>query len=294
MRGPEASAGVRIGTPASVMTDPREQFALALALTAAPKHVRTVSATVKRFLWSKGILQPTDLTAARIQEYLARLLATGRSQKTVANYRSAISTFCDFLRDHGDLTVNPCAAVRLRRPEERLPRYLSEVEVVEALRLAGHHGIWPEVALALATGLRLSEMIRLQWADVDPVRRVLAIRKAKSRRPRIVPLCRQALAALEAQQVVSGTFSYVFPARQTWPGGWRYVDTPRTSNWWRRVLQPLQDALPVFRQGMAPTATGRGWHLFRHTFASRAAQRGVSLYKLAAWLGHSDVRTTQI
>lgn len=29
-------------------------------------------------------------------------------------------------------------------------------------------------------------------------------------------------------------------------------------------------------------------------FASRAARRGVSLYKLAAWLGHSDVRMTRI
>jgi integrase len=45
---------------------------------------------------------------------------------------------------------------------------------------------------------------------------------------------------------------------------------------------------------MRPSATGRGWHLLRHTFARRLAQQGVSLYKIAAWLGHRDIRTTQV
>jgi len=39
---------------------------------------------------------------------------------------------------------------------------------------------------------------------------------------------------------------------------------------------------------------GRGWHLFRHTFASRAVQAGVPIYKVAQWLGHKHVATTEI
>ena len=67
----------------------------------------------------------------------------------------------------------------------------------------------------------------------------------------------------------------------------------RDISWWGRALKPIQDAVPKFKT-MQKGSTGRGWHLFRHTFASRAAQAGVSLYKLAAWMGHRDVRTTQI
>jgi len=37
-----------------------------------------------------------------------------------------------------------------------------------------------------------------------------------------------------------------------------------------------------------------GWHEFRHTFASRLAQQGISLYKICKWLGHSDIKVTQI
>ena len=49
------------------------------------------------------------------------------------------------------------------------------------------------------------------------------------------------------------------------------------------------------RRGRTPAtseeSTGRGWHLFRHTFATRLVQPGVPVAKVSAWLGHSDIRT---
>ena len=59
-------------------------------------------------------------------------------------------------------------------------------------------------------------------------------------------------------------------------------------------MKPLQDVLPIFREGMADQATGRGWHLFRHTFASRLVQAGVPIAKVSAWLGHANISTTMI
>ena len=289
----------RAETPSGLLADDCRQFGQFLGLTAAPKQVKAASGVVRRFLWAESIDQAGDLTTAAIQDYLGRLLAAGGSLKTAWNHRSAISAFCGFLCDRGLLKANPCHAVKLRRPDEQLPRWLTDDEIEQVLHLATQHGIWPEVVLALSTGLRLSEMIRLRWDDIDLPRRALTVRKAKGRRPRVLPLSRSALEALEAQRLITGGFGYVFPARQTWRGGWRYVDRPRASNWWRRVLRPLQDALPKFLAGTSASATGRGWHLLRHTFASRAAQgRGgrpaVSLYKLADWLGHRDVRTVRI
>jgi len=35
-------------------------------------------------------------------------------------------------------------------------------------------------------------------------------------------------------------------------------------------------------------------HVLRHTFASQLALKGVSLYKIQQWLGHSDPKTTMI
>lgn len=35
-----------------------------------------------------------------------------------------------------------------------------------------------------------------------------------------------------------------------------------------------------------------GWHTFRHTFASRLAENGISMRKIQELLGHSDTNTT--
>jgi site-specific recombinase XerD len=45
---------------------------------------------------------------------------------------------------------------------------------------------------------------------------------------------------------------------------------------------------------MADKAVGRGWHLLRHTFASRAVQAGVTIEKIGGWMGHSSAAATRI
>ncbi len=292
MRCSSATIGVAAGDGAlSVFGPLLADFERTSRLLAAPKQARAQVAIVQRFLWGQGIAEAGQITTATIEAYLG-LVGQRLSDKTLLNHLSALRRFCQFLRRRGLLGDDPTAGIRLRMPERLLPRYLGADDLAAVLQIARDEGIWPEVCLALSTGLRLSEMIRLRWEDIDWKRRCLLVRKSKSRRPRLVPLCRSAVVALRFQRRRAGTFLHVFPARQTWRNHWHFVDKPRASNWWRRAIKPIQDAVPIFRS-LPGSATGRGWHLFRHTFASRAAQAGVSLYKLAQWLGHADVRTTQ-
>ena len=293
MKGQGPSSALPADGAAEYLLRRLPEFRDELGLNGGADYARRAAALVRKFLWKEGVMYPAGLTQPTISRYLADLARQGRSRKTLLNHRTVLSGFCRFLIGRGLLAVNPCAAVRLRAPDERLPRYLDEKELGRALAIARRQRIWPEVCLALATGLRLSELIRLQWTDIDADRRCLAVHKSKTHRPRIVPLNEPALAALRTQRRISGRLRYVFPARRTCPGRVRYVDGPRNVNWWTRALRPIQAAVAKFAS-LPGRSTGRGWHLFRHTFASRAAQRGVSLYKLAAWLGHSDVRMTRV
>jgi len=144
------------------------------------------------------------------------------------------------------------------------------------------------VATALRTGLRRSELRRLRWRDIDFDKKVLIVPKTKSHRPRTVPLSETALTVLREQREVPGNRQHVFPGRD------RADHTGmRRLSWWVDALKPLQEALPAFSE-REQGSVGRGWHLLRHTFASWLAQRGVSLHKIAEWLGHTDVRMTQI
>jgi len=208
--------------------------------------------------------------------------------KTILNHRAAISRFARFLMGLGLLVSDPVKAVPSPRVEKPPPAFLTASETEKALQLAEEHGIYAEVLLALRTGLRLGELRQLEWRDVDLSGRTLIVRRAKSKRFRAVPLCQEVIEALSCQKQQTGDCQYVFPGRIRWGDSGM-----RGHSWWQYALRPLQEAIPKFQQA-APGSVGRGWHLLRHTFASRLVQQGVSLYKVARWLGHSDVRTTEI
>ena len=247
---------------------------------------------VRRFLKEAGISGVDQITSGAVREYLAGQAAEGRSKKTLANHRGALSAFCEFLVEGGALADNPVRRVKLGRLPDRLPVFLDEAEVAQALELARGAGIFAEVCVAIHTGLRAGEMRRLAWADVDLENKRLTVRQSKSGRKRTVWLNRPAWHALFEQNKRYGHLVYVFPGATR--GTFRGWNEPvmRGEDWWRRRgLRPLQEAMPKFRLS---TGVGRGWHLFRHTFASRAVQRGVSLYKLSRWLGHASLESTRL
>lgn len=264
---------------------------------AMPEQVNRNVNTVKAFLVWAQIENLDGITRAAVQDYLAHLGQIGRSPKTIRNHHGSLSAFCRFLADRGVLPSNPCQRMQLPRIEKRVPVFLNDKECAQALSLARKHGIYAEVCTALHTGLRLNELRMLRWEDVDLAGRSLLVRKSKSGRPRQVWLNTKALAALQEQREKYGRFEFVFPGgrgmSEITRGSWGR-NRPRRRKWWTtKALLTLQARIPKFSEA-APGTAGRGFHLFRHTFASHLAQHGVSLFKISVWLGHSDVKTTQV
>jgi integrase len=244
---------------------------------------------IMAFIEGMRIREAHEITTERIQSWLAKLEQQGRSVKTLWNHKGAISRFCEFLIDRDHIQVNPCRRVKVAKLEKAPPRWLTPEQHEQALELAKQHGIHAEVATALYTGLRREELRRLRWVDVDFKRAVVIVPKSKSKKPRAIPMSDKLQAVLQQQRENYGQCTYVFPGQER-----RGYSGMRRPNWWNYALKPLQAAMPIFSDGMAEQATGRGFHLFRHTFASRLVQAGVPLIKVSAWLGHANISTTMI
>ena len=114
-----------------------------------------------------------------------------------------------------------------------------------------------------------------EWKHIDFSHNIIIVPKSKNGRPRAIPLHKTLRKRLVKLKKTSG-----------------FVFEECHPNVWCRELRRIKTS--VFTRNMSQNATGRGWHLFRHTFASRLVQAGVDIFKVSKWLGHTSVATTMI
>ena len=109
--------------------------------------------------------------------------------------------------------------------------------------------------------------------DFDFQKRRIRVRKAKSGRPRYVPMRPIVIETLKSiPRMIDNSF--VFYGRKR---GERLKDVPKEWESWLAMA-----GIKNFR-----------WHELRHTFASRLVNSGVSLYAVQAFLGHSSIKVTE-
>jgi integrase len=134
----------------------------------------------------------------------------------------------------------------------------------------------PLVLLALNTGLRRGELLRLRWAHVNLTRAFLTVEgaDAKSGQTRHVPLNSEVLKVLRVWSPdVAAAGAFVFPGADS--------ETPmqEVKRGWRSLLRKAR--IEEFR-----------FHDLRHTFASKLVMAGVDLNTVRELLGHSTIGMT--
>jgi len=139
------------------------------------------------------------------------------------------------------------------------------------------------IAMGVFAGLRLNEILNARWSWVDFNKGCLVVQsesgggfRTKRGRRRVVPLHDRLRKILGFYQGDENAF-IVRPEKL------REVHRHRYES--KRTFRAVAEAAGV------PWCTP---HTLRHTFASHKVMAGVSLYKVAQWLGHSDTKTTAI
>ncbi len=236
----------------------------------------------------------TDLARAGSEDlraYVAALAAAGRSPRTAARRLSAIRQFYRFLFTEGLRGDDPANGLDAPRRGRSLPKLLSEAEV-DLLLQAARQREGPEgvrllalIELLYATGLRVSELVRLPLDAVARDPKILIVR-GKGGRERMVPLSEPARAAVAA----------FLPVRENFVAGragsrWLFASRGASGHLTRhRVGQLLKDL--ARDAGIDPFRVSP--HVLRHAFASHLLDHGADLRSVQKMLGHADISTTQI
>jgi integrase len=197
------------------------------------------------------------------------------SPASVNHELTLLSKIFNLAIDYKVTDTNPCTKVKKYTLDNKRYRYLlpeEEPALMDALSGLRAH-LKPLVTIALGTGMRLGEQLRLTWDRVDFSRRVLIVTKTKSGKDREIPMNPEVMKTLFALQSRSSGQEYVFVNRRT---GTR-----------------IKEVKKGFGTALRMTGiTGLVWHDLRATFGTRLGEAGFDAFTIAALMGHSQIQTT--
>lgn len=230
-----------------------------------------------------------NVSREQITGYMTQLKEKGLAAATIARKLAAIKAFYRFMTAEGYMDANPAEVVEAGTKGIKLPRVLSEDEVVRLLGqpdITTAEGFRDRTMLEVlyATGMRVSELINLTLERVDlNMKYIIAF--GKGSKERIVPL--GSVAAEFLQQ-------YLEKVRP------KLTHADRNTN----IVFLAFGGHELTRQRFWQIIRGYGRkaninkaltpHILRHSFATHLLDNGADLRSVQELLGHSDISTTQI
>ncbi|MBV9851190.1 MAG: tyrosine recombinase [Armatimonadetes bacterium] len=240
-------------------------------------------------LAGRGIRRPADISPDDAIRFLAALRGQGLASATLTRKATVLRLFAGFLCREGVCARDFTATLDMGRP--RAPRLPTTLSIAEMQRLmAAPSMATPEgrrdramLEMMYSSGLRVSELVALQTAQVDP--RARLVRPiGKGNKERQIPLGEAARAALAA-----------------------YLETARPALMRGKPASPAlfvtDHGGPLTRQHFfllvrtyaqeARIARNVTPHTLRHSFATHLLEGGADLRAIQEMLGHASVETTQ-
>ncbi len=237
------------------------------------KSVIIVSHLIPAF----GHLRIDNITSLMVEEYKNKKLKLDLSPKTINNHLVVLSKSLKTAQEWVGMFNLP--RIKFLKVPPQSFSFLTPIESNKLLASIKGNMWRVMVLLALRTGLRLGELVALQWEDIDMKNRQITVRRSavrgvisapKSNKHRYIPFSDEVHEALLS---LNNKKDLVFSLNNCLMNH----ETPRLN-----LIRICEDA------GVKKI----GWHNLRHTFASQLVAAGASLKAVQELLGHSDIRTT--
>jgi len=274
-----------------------EAFATALAkVSRASRHTvdnyRRDLLFFRRFLLDRAAalgrkqeeIDPASITPDHIRVWLADMMKTAK-RSTVQRRLSAVKAFFRY-RENASGAASPARTLRSPKLERRLPVILETDDVRRLIELGGED----QSPAALrdraimetlySSGLRVSELVGLDWRDIDEEIGMLTVRGGKGNKDRVVPIGEPALDALRAWQ-------------RAMPVAWEHEGPVIVNLRGRRLTTRSVEKMLERRIVEAGLSTAITPHGLRHCFATHMLGAGADLRSIQEMLGHASLATTQ-
>lgn len=247
-----------------------------------------------RYLVAEGLCQDgnkkivvEEVDRQVVRAYLGSLVKNCR-KSTIARKLAALKGFFRYLVDEKYLARSPLSVFSTPKQEKPLPVFLSVDDVFRLLggvQGVGVLGLRDRAILEVlySTGIRVSELVGLDWDDVDFHLGILRV-LGKGSKERIVPIGEVALRALQDYRVEQGKPEGLAAKAS----GAVFLNHRESRITTRSVARIVEKHLKV-----VGIPVRMGPHGLRHTFATHLLNSGADLRAIQELLGHASLSTTQ-
>ena len=263
---------------------------------AAQNTLEAYGRDVSQFLEYCGNVSLKNISADDIADFVQYLSKKEQlSSKTVARKISAVREFFKFLYTDKIIKENPAADVQTPKQQKPLPKFLTQEEIKQLIQ-AAMEGKTPAerrmcvmLELMYACGLRVSDIITLEWRNIDFEKRELKKILYKGDVSHTVFLNDNAIKILERWRAKGVSDRFVFGLL---PDDFDLRDQEERKRQRLNKNRAILTSLKTLgdKIGLPFNLT---MHVARHTFAVWALNRGVDVHKISRLMGHSSVMVTE-
>lgn len=211
----------------------------------------------------------------------------GLEVNTVNRHISSLKSFFNYLVDESIIKVSPMEEVSSLKKAKKLPKYLSISEVNKLLNIPLNSEFdyrnKAMLELMYATGLRVSELVSIEYSNIDFENSIIRI-NGKGKKERIIPLGEVAsyylkvyLSDYRSKLLKRNTYNQVFLNNH---------GKPITRQGFNYILENIRELTGITKE-ITP-------HVLRHSFATHLLEGGADIRSIQEMLGHENISTTNI
>ncbi len=234
-----------------------------------------------------GKVDVRKIDVAVVRAFLASLLPD-RKKSSVGRKIAALKGFFRFLVMTHQIEQNPMVSIHSPKQEKPLPAFLSVDDVFQllgAIEVKTQLDVRDRAVLEVfySTGIRVSELVGLNWADIDFNLGIIRV-TGKGSKERIVPIGEIALQALrdQAQEL-----------RKRWRVSCAGESAVFLNHRGGRITTRSVARIVEKHLKQAGIMVKMGPHGLRHSFATHLLNSGADLRSIQELLGHASLSTTQ-
>ena len=175
---------------------------------AAKSTIHKYKADLENLFNSLQVNDINEINQNHLRDYLNHIRQTySYTSSSIANKINILHHFFRFLHNSGYISTNPAILIRPPRKKVKIPKVLNEIELEKFLKAPDHNTDTRFKKYALRdkliftmfayTGLRRTELINLNWNDINLGSKYLIVRKSKNKNQRIIPLHDKVISLLD-------------------------------------------------------------------------------------------------